>query len=308
MEEANGTSEYCYELYHHGVKGMKWGVRRYQNKDGSLTEAGKKRYSGKTESESESDADVRKRKIAKRIAIGAGVAAMTLAVAGGVYAYKKNSYLSSIDIKSIQRGKYAVDNLSNDTVIPKGSTIFRTSTHSSLRSDLTYASITRDDRNRYIARLGEMYSGKNLYQMKLKTVTDVKIPSEKKQFDMFVDLLTNDEKFSKALAHNPHGMTPKLFGDRKAAEVWASNYHYENFITRAINLGTHHDKDGTLSRYADYVKRSGYRGLIDVNDIGTTAKKPVIIFDTDDNLLVESAKKLGMGMKFLAGLGLKNVE
>ena len=32
------------ELYHHGTKGMRWGVRRYQNKDGSLTPAGKKRY------------------------------------------------------------------------------------------------------------------------------------------------------------------------------------------------------------------------------------------------------------------------
>lgn len=32
------------ELYHHGVKGMKWGVRRFQNKDGSLTNAGKRRY------------------------------------------------------------------------------------------------------------------------------------------------------------------------------------------------------------------------------------------------------------------------
>lgn len=35
------------ELYHYGVKGQKWGVRRYQNKDGSLTNAGKKRYDGK---------------------------------------------------------------------------------------------------------------------------------------------------------------------------------------------------------------------------------------------------------------------
>ena len=31
------------ELYHYGVKGQKWGVRRYQNSDGSLTDAGKKR-------------------------------------------------------------------------------------------------------------------------------------------------------------------------------------------------------------------------------------------------------------------------
>ena len=34
-----------YELYHYGVKGMKWGVRRYQNADGSLTTAGKKKVS-----------------------------------------------------------------------------------------------------------------------------------------------------------------------------------------------------------------------------------------------------------------------
>lgn len=32
------------ELYHHGIKGQKWGVRRYQNPDGTLTPAGKARY------------------------------------------------------------------------------------------------------------------------------------------------------------------------------------------------------------------------------------------------------------------------
>lgn len=37
------------ELMHYGVLGMKWGVRRYQNKDGSLTNAGEKKYLKKTE-------------------------------------------------------------------------------------------------------------------------------------------------------------------------------------------------------------------------------------------------------------------
>ena len=35
---------YSTELYHHGVKGQRWGIRRYQNPDGSLTPAGKQRY------------------------------------------------------------------------------------------------------------------------------------------------------------------------------------------------------------------------------------------------------------------------
>ena len=39
------TRPYSDELTHYGVKGMKWGVRRYRNKDGSYTSAGRKRYS-----------------------------------------------------------------------------------------------------------------------------------------------------------------------------------------------------------------------------------------------------------------------
>ena len=47
MDEMTLVEKYNHELYHHGTKGMKWGIRRYQNKDGSLTAAGKKRYGTK---------------------------------------------------------------------------------------------------------------------------------------------------------------------------------------------------------------------------------------------------------------------
>lgn len=47
MDDNALTEKYYNELYHHGVVGMKWGVRRYQNKDGSLTNAGKRRYGTK---------------------------------------------------------------------------------------------------------------------------------------------------------------------------------------------------------------------------------------------------------------------
>ena len=59
------------ELYHHGTKGMKWGIRRYQNADGSLTAAGKKRYNDELErvkketSEVKAQQRAQKRTIAK---------------------------------------------------------------------------------------------------------------------------------------------------------------------------------------------------------------------------------------------------
>lgn len=70
-------------LAHHGIKGQKWGVRRFENKDGSLTEAGKKRYS-KANDEQEDNEQTNKKKIAKKIAIGAAFVAGTgLAIYGG---------------------------------------------------------------------------------------------------------------------------------------------------------------------------------------------------------------------------------
>lgn len=54
------TYIYKDELYHHGIKGQRWGVRRYQNSDGSLTPEGQKRYGTAFENPKTSRAEYKK--------------------------------------------------------------------------------------------------------------------------------------------------------------------------------------------------------------------------------------------------------
>lgn len=85
-----------YYLAHHGILGQKWGVRRYQNRDGSYTEEGRKRYSAVySERQSKRDASVyssdASKRIAERVYNGESVQGARSREAGRLKTYKRKA-------------------------------------------------------------------------------------------------------------------------------------------------------------------------------------------------------------------------
>lgn len=112
------------ELQHHGIKGMKWGVRRYQNNDGTYTAAGKKRRNSESDRTASSKepttydeaSAAKKAKIKKAVKIGAAVAGTALA-AYGTYKVSKfvgnklqtKAYNKAFDAAKAVKGSYLLD-------------------------------------------------------------------------------------------------------------------------------------------------------------------------------------------------------
>jgi len=86
------------ELYHHGIKGQKWGLRRFQNEDGTLTARGKKREQQQDNGGSD------KKKTMKKILVATVAAA---AVVGAAYAGKK--YFDSQKTKNLMNQQLMSD-------------------------------------------------------------------------------------------------------------------------------------------------------------------------------------------------------
>lgn len=120
------------ELYHFGIKGQKWGVRRFQKKDGSLTPAGKNRYKpakldealyGKKGAQRIADRrnkgdSVRKARVkemARQVGTGLGVSALAIV---GSYALSSGK-ASTAAKKIVNSGKRVVDSYYNYQVLDK---------------------------------------------------------------------------------------------------------------------------------------------------------------------------------------------
>lgn len=286
------------ELYHYGIKGMRWGVRRYQYADGSLTPAGQKRYNNRGNSRTE-----RIYKLMSMSVKEAVNSARTVAT-GGQYV---------------------------DTYLKKGTTFARIQTSKDFENFAFYATYKKSDQDKYLGLFGknlksraateakraeklaektgdkedlakakelrERSDNMKVYQLKLETMKKLKVPSDENAGHITANLLKEPE-FKKNVEVSIQDSKEKM--RRPAQQVLfrqAQNALNKDpskmtssekvAVYKALNLSlTNHNPQeiAAQNRFYSELKKKGYNALLDYNDQEYSsyhAKRPMIVFDTD---------------------------
>lgn len=251
-------------LAHHGVKGMKWGVRRYRNYDGSLTAAGKARVEqlGSVKSSGhevdKSNYDARSMTQGEAFLSRLKGRLHTIPTGQAISYYMNESKRMKVD----------------DMIVgTKDKPLYRMQMNTGKldSSQRFYATPSKRDHEKYI-NYGDNTQKKlrkqgkdagSLYSVAVSKKGGFKIASENRSRKIYYDLKKSD---------------PELFKQYSS---------YNHFNSEALNHQTDKKNAEAFKKFESAIKKAGYDGVIDMNDrynSGYGVKNPVVVFGSSANV------------------------
>lgn len=285
------------ELYHYGIKGQKWGVRRYRYADGSLTPEGRKRY--------------------------------------GSNSYMNNSFsrVMNTKVKSVVNsartritGRQYVD-----SYLKNGTKLARIQTSDNFERFAFYATYKKKDMDKYMGLFGKNLrtraesdaktaekvsnatgniddiakaqelrnraNGLKVYQLKLESTKKLKVPSDENAAHITANLLKEKDFKDNLIASIQDSKEKMRRPQQQILFKQAENALKKDpgrmtssekiAIYKALNLSlvNHNPQEiAAQNRFYGELKKKGYNALLDYNDKDYSsyhAKRPMIVFDVD---------------------------
>lgn len=309
------------ELYHYGIKGQKWGVRRYQNDDGSLTPSGKKRYSDdgqinsikRKETPKKGLIQKRKDKLTEHyISKGHGpnaakVMAEQRMKTEAVLAVVGTVAITAVAIKVARRvgqdyvdqtfksGKIIQNIGANPDANFKDTPFFAAVNRADKKAyGMNYTNEKREMIKRRVAQGDREYQG--IFNNQIKLTGDVRRASVANAQKIFYKKMDSDPQFRKEVLDT---LKKTSYSDSKAVGEYLQKGKHARKLYDRFNqaLATpQFQAAGIHKKYYDEMKKHGYNAILDINDTRYSGYKKVskspTIFFGDDKWKKISSKKL----------------